>query len=63
MVKQKTKNIWASILIILGLLIVTLTHIAIFAMGLPQEMLGGHATINLVAVLLILVGFVIRGWM
>jgi len=61
MVKQKTKKIWARISISLGLLIVTVTHIAILSMGIPQDLLGGHAVINLVAVFLTGSGLFLRG--
>lgn len=61
MVKAKTKKLWGRILIGLGLGIVTVTHIAILSMGLPQELLDGHAMVNLLAVFSIVSGLWVRG--
>jgi hypothetical protein len=49
-VKRNSKIIY-----IVGIGIVVVTHIGILAQGLPQEALGGHAALNLFAVLLIVV--------
>lgn len=42
-------------LLVLGLLIVFGTHIMILAKGIPQEMLGGHAVLNIIAGVFILI--------
>lgn len=57
--KKRTKTIFAWILMILGLLVVFGTHIAILAMGIPQDSLGGHAMLNIGAGISILIGFFI----
>lgn len=54
MVKKKTKKLIKNIMFWLGALIVIATHVAIIAIGLPQDMLGGHAFINLIAATLII---------
>ena len=59
MAKGKGLKITAWILLVLGLLIGITTHIAILAMGIPQEMLGGHATLNLTAMGLIILGLIL----
>ncbi len=58
MVQRYLKNrvLMKKVLLILGLLIVFGTHISIIAMGLPQNLLGGHATLNIIAGLLIVAG-------
>ncbi len=60
MVKKKTKKIWNNILLALALLIVIATHIAILAMGIPQEQLGGHASLNLIAAGMIIVHVILE---
>lgn len=55
----KIKKIIAWILIVLGLLVTYGTHIGILAMGINQDALGGHATINIIASVLITIGIVL----
>lgn len=53
MVRKKTKKLFFNVLYWIGISAVVSTHVAILAMGIPQDMLGGHAMINLVAAALI----------
>jgi len=48
------------ILQIVGISIVIITHIALLSMTIPQELLGGHAVINLIASGLIISGIYLR---
>ena len=49
MVKQKVKKRIKQIMFWTGSAIVVTTHIVILSAGLPQDQLGGHAFLNLVA--------------
>ena len=44
------------IIYIVGVAVVVVTHISILAQGIPQDSLGGHAALNLGAIVLIVVG-------
>jgi len=59
MVKRKFK-LMGKILQIVGISIVIITHIALLSMTIPQELLGGHAVINLIASGLIISGIYLR---
>lgn len=64
MAKGKGLRITAWIFIVLGLFVTYGTHIGILAMGLNQDLLGGHAMINLLASVFITLGviFLAAGW-
>ena len=47
------------ILVVLGLLVTYGTHIAILAMGINQDLLGGHAMLNIVASVFITIGIIL----
>lgn len=60
MAKKKTKRLWNILLLAPALLTIFGTHIMIFTSGLSQGLLNSHATVNLIAGVMIVINLFLQ---